>query len=343
MASPISSESGLNPSSGAPQDRDLPEVPNFRYFARNPPSEVLEDGDVRVFVDAPGLSPAEFKRRRLAVTEPHQVSILDARTALAGGNGLAAWTLDTHGFQVFRPPPAMPNWRDTKAVMGDYYPRIIELVRRLTGATRGFPMAKSGGFLFRTEKPLSSLEAYSRFAHTDVGPDNVPSWRRMLVKRGVPEEEAETCDLCMFNVWHPVDRPAFRDPLCLLDAQTANLEEDVCRYKFRVSTDAKDANGEQMYSAKQASNDSGTSLGPLFNSAHRWVYISDQRPSEAWLFKQYDTRPNVAKCTFHNSFHDPFHVQESETPGRRSVEFRLVLSFPKRNERSSSSKPSSKL
>ena len=51
---------------------------------------------------------------------------------------------------------------------------------------------------------------------------------------------------------------------------------------------------------------------------------------EAWLFKQWDTREGVAKASFHTSFHDPFYDAKPDTPGRRSVEFRLLLTFPKK-------------
>ena len=30
-------------------------------------------------------------------------------------------------------------------------------------------------------------------------------------------------------------------------------------------------------------------MGPLYSPGHRWVYVSDMTPSEAWLFKLYDT------------------------------------------------------
>ena len=40
---------------------------------------------------------------------------------------------------------------------------------------------------------------------------------------GVPEAELESVDLCVLGIWHPRDRPAFRDPFCLwmfrLDSQ----------------------------------------------------------------------------------------------------------------------------
>ena len=50
---------------------------------------------------------------------------------------------------------------------------------------------------------------------------------------------------------------------------------------------------------------------------------------EAWMFKQYDTRGGLPKMAFYNSFHDPFHDQWAECPARRSIEARVLLTFPK--------------
>ena len=48
-------------------------------------------------------------------------------------------------------------------------------------------------------------------------------------------------------------------------------------------------------------------------------------PSRTLLFKQWDTREAVAKCTFHTSFRDEFHDDWAECPPRRSIEMRLMV------------------
>ncbi len=52
------------------------------------------------------------------------------------------------------------------------------------------------------------------------------------------------------------------------------------------------------------------------------------RPDEAWFFKQYDTRSNVAQVSFHSSAKDPCHAQDQDLPERASVELRFLLTFP---------------
>jgi hypothetical protein len=63
-----------------------------------------------------------------------------------------------------------------------------------------------------------------------------------------------------------------------------------------------------------------------------FCWTSSKRPEEAWFFKQYDTRPGVPRCTFHSSFIDPFHEKDPDCPERKSAEFRILLTFPKKKE-----------
>merc|ERR1711939_531662 len=106
----------------------------------------------------------------------------------------------------------------------------------------------------RDEKPENMTTAYARFAHTDFGPDYVQTLRESLVRRGVPKEEAETCRMSVVNVWFPIERPAFKDPLCLLDATTVRLEDQHAKYRYLVNPGLKNQDGTQMYSEKNKNN-----------------------------------------------------------------------------------------
>ena len=69
--------------------------------------------------------------------------------------------------------------------------------------------------------------AYANYSHADFCAKALPKWRQELVSRfGASAEEAEECDLCMLNVWHPWGHPAFKDPLCLLDASSVSSYEE---------------------------------------------------------------------------------------------------------------------
>ena len=50
---------------------------------------------------------------------------------------------------------------------------------------------------------------------------------------------------------------------------------------------------------------------------------------EAVIFKQYDFRTNAqSKATFHQAFPDPYHDAWDECPPRRSIECRILLTYP---------------
>ena len=124
---------------------------------------------------------------------------MDARTALPGG--LGAWTLDKHGLMCI-PPQDLPeavDFFDEKKMMEEYVPKIIEVAKKHTGAKEGFyinHLTRVGGF-------NGGGGGYSRFAHTDAGPNTPPLWRKALVdKWGKTPEEAENSELLMVNVWH---------------------------------------------------------------------------------------------------------------------------------------------
>lgn len=159
----------------------------------------------------------------------------------------------------------------------------------------------------------------------------------------VPEEEARTCGLAVFGLWQPVDRPAYKDPICFLDCssvQDFGRESvrwlDLANYlKFdpKMSLEdrlkSKEAVRDVDPTKVPAATQDAPGLAPLFAPQHRWVYCPDMGPDEAALFKQYDWRPSAAttRVSFHSSFSDKFHADWKECPGRRSVECRLVLTF----------------
>lgn len=307
--------------------RDQPGA-KIRYFSpKHAPTDPME---ALLLGEKKGETKEEFKARRQELTEAHEVDILDARSH---NGGLDSWKLDENGFAFIRAPEPLPDMRDRPRVKKEYYPRLVEQVLKSTGASRCFVMSH----LLRTEKPITLTEAYARFAHADYGPEYEPLFRKTLVELyGVPEEEANTCGICASNVWTPMDRPAYRDPLCLLDCSTVDLDKEMVRFLYIGNDEMVSADGSKMHrSAKNASarptvptaGAAAAAMGPMYAPKHRWVFCPDMGLDEAILFKQYDSRKGVrAQTSFHNSFHDTFH-DGHDMPGRRSCEFRLLLTF----------------
>merc|ERR1712118_573223 len=110
-------------------------------------------------------------------TEAHEVRILDARTSLPGG--LEAWSLDTHGFCCVPAPTPVADFTNRALVKAEYYPRMVDRVKRLTGAKEGYIFH----FLIRNENPKNLSMSYARFCHADGGNLSPPFWRKLLVER----------------------------------------------------------------------------------------------------------------------------------------------------------------
>jgi len=262
--------------------------------------------------DDPVMDPDYYKKARHLLTDPRTVTIVDARDAEP--EGLAFWKFDKHGLCCITPPEPV-DFNDEKVVVEEYYPKLKEIVKETTGCLN----VHINSHLIRMPDPPMIFQNPSKFAHCDASKHGPPSWHKFLVKKyGYTEAESQAVDVCMVNVWHPRDHPAYKDPLCLLDGFTVDLENEL--------QDIPMINARGEVNQKMA-----LLVGPSYNPKHRWVYIPDQKPDEAWLFKQYDERDGVAKQAFHNSFVDPYHLNDPSIPGRHSVEFRMYLTFPKKS------------
>lgn len=301
----------------AKSSRDQP-AQRIRYFNPNGPRDgngFLGFGEV----DGNGkkLSPEEFRRRRQETTEPREVMVLDARAPDRGG--LDAWNLEDHGFCFVAAPTPITDFKDKKLIQSEYYSRVAEVVKaQVPNLTNAFPMSH----IVRTEDPANLTAAYAKFAHSDFGPAFEPIFRRMLTTRfGVPEREAQECGLCALNLWAPFDHPAYKDPLCMLDASSVHMEKETVLFLYAGTGGKSDATTYQ-------GQDQAPGIGPIFSPNHRWVFCPDMQPSEAILFKQSDFRKESrSKTCFHNSFPDTFHDAWKDCPRRRSIEVRLLVTW----------------
>lgn len=289
----------------------------------------------------PGMPPEAHARMREQLTETRVVTLVDARSA---EGGLGSWNLDTHGFMCFTPPPLDGvDFTSYKAVRAEYYPRLAELVRKITAARGAYVFQhqtrdEPGGP--EDQKPRKAgapkRQGYADVCHTDYGAESPALLREFLVSNfQVPEEEAEGCEMMVANVWFPWDRPAYLDPLCILDASSVRWPEEVFTLSFSTISICLSGPPEnaavlvQKEFIRRSYVDIDHLACPRFSPTHRWVFCPDMRTDEAWLFKQIDTREGRARQCFHTAFKDPFHEQKPDVPGRRSAEFRILLTFPK--------------
>lgn len=227
------------------------------------------------------------------------MAIHDARPRFVAGE----IALDSQGFVLLPADDTAFDYRDDAAIVRDYYPRAFELAKRATGATRVFPWQH----VVRTETPTSFNDAYARFVHCDYQRGRAEKTARYFLReKGIELDPDTDWEFCWVNVWQPVDVPALRNPLALLDAETL-ADEDLVEYQY------------SGYEKKVVSTMA------TYNPAHRLYYFPAMTPDEALVFKQLDSRPGYAPSCPHTSFDDP--SSPADAPGRRSIEVRLVCAF----------------
>ena len=231
---------------------------------------------------------------RRAHTTKHTVPVEDARGAETG--------LDTTGFTLTRHKPGMTDFGDESAVKTTYYEEVAGVVKRLAGADDVFVTHH----LIRTEDRSDFLTAYARFAHCDYDiTDPAPYSERALAERREALDASRQWTFAWYNTWQPIDRPAVRNPLALIDARSID-PGDILPYH---------------YSGSYAT---GRGSMPLFSPELRFWYVPGMTEEEMLVFKQLDTRPGRALTCPHTSF--DIEVPPA-TPGRRSIEVRMMCAF----------------
>ena len=216
-------------------NRDQPST-LIRYFDPDAPRDEtvcaigVEYTGLLTLGEAPGASKEDYKKRRDSIIRQHAVTVRDARTSRIGG--LTSWKFEVNGFTFVPAPAPVENFQDHACVCREYAPRLLELVKATTGANRAFVIGQQ----VRSEQTGrgTSSSSYARFAHSDYGPEFEPLFRRLLAARyGLPEEEATSCGICCAGFWAPIERPAYKDPLCLLDCSSVDMEKDMIRYIYQ--------------------------------------------------------------------------------------------------------------
>lgn len=312
------------------------------------------------------------EREKLMEVKP--VTVLDGRFLPDGG--LESLGFDTHGLKFLSglPEPPEDAFGSKRQTNQEWLPMIAAQTQQATGAEIVVPFS----FLTRHEDQIDSTHVggnYARFAHADYGPEAPPVARRVLVEMGpkMSPEEAENYEVCFVNLWTPVHHPAYKDPFCLLDATTVPIEaarettttkigETIMAYtpmpsdKTNIAAGIKDEFRKPLerfyrrsYFVKYRPDDEPEQpsdnllIAAKFDPNHRWIFCPDMCPGQAWLFKQWDSRTDVARCSFHTAFTDPKHEEDPTKPGRRSLEVRMCCAFPKKNAEKAGTPGASKL
>jgi hypothetical protein len=228
----------------------------------------------------------------------HTVGIRDLR----GGEPLR---LDEHGAALGHWPSEVRRFDDEAHVRERYYPESAEIIGAVLGADRvvvfDHNVRRGGGGASRDHGHAVGRPV--RHAHTDYTPAS--ALQRLRRELG-PHAEAGLSRFVQVNLWRPIRGPVRDAPLALCDgasiaAQALRAVE--LRYPQRT--------GEIYYLVHEP--------------RQRWYFASDMEADEAWLFKNFDSRPpGPGRAAPHSAFTDPRH--ERVAP-RESIEVRALAIF----------------
>ena len=239
-----------------------------------------------------------------AEAEQHATAIHNLRPAAS------EFLLDDAGFQLLTHRSAVANFWDEEEIKRVYYPKSIDLLKRVTGATdvRIFDHTlrrRVPGEGDRSAKPGVPRQPANR-VHVDQTAASGVSRLRLEF----PDEADELLRrrVAIVNLWRPIKAPVLDAPLAICDARSVAPQD-------LVASDLvfRDRRGE--------------TYNVVHNPAQRWFYAPEMRTDEVLLLKCFDSRDDGAVARFapHTAFIDPTAPQDA--PPRESIELRSYLIF----------------
>jgi len=236
--------------------------------------------------------------RSTAVYREHTVEIRDMRPAAS------TFSLDREGFELLT-APARVDLDDEDAIRTHYYPQMVSLLKKVTGAARVvvFDHTIRRRIAGAADRSSGVPRQPVPRVHNDYTVKSGPQRVRDLL--GDEAEDLLKRRFAVVNVWRPINGPVVDSPLAVCDARSVH-EKDL------VATDLiyPDRTGE-IYYAK-------------FNPAHRWYYAPAMRNEEVILIKCYDSLDDGrARFVPHSAFVDP--TTPAGAPPRQSIELRTLV------------------
>ncbi len=276
-------------------------------------------------------------------TVPLEVAMRDARAELG-----AAASLDAHGFCLRAWPSSCADLASDAAVVRDYYPDVVALVRAETGARDvvvkghkryasraaaaeaadaclrgGCATVKAGGVGAAVHVDYTARAAAARVAALlRDGKFHADSATRARLDRALEAEGggARGADallsrrrVVLVNVWcNAAATPVRAKPLAVCDARSVGRDDF-----FTITlADCSETHDAESYVLEA---DEATAR------RHRWYFYPRMRGDERLLFKIADTRADVAQRAFHAAFDDP--SEPRDVPPRQALAVRAVAIF----------------
>jgi hypothetical protein len=234
------------------------------------------------------------------------VTVSDMRAADPAG-----FSLDREGFTMVTAATSVRDFFDRAEVLRVYTREACELVRSVTGcaatAVLNAPVVRVSGRV--GERPAGSTFT-GDFVHADFS----SAAAEQMLRRNLPPDEAAARlagRYSVFNVWRTFSGPPQDVPLALCDTRSvAPHDKQYCSITMKAAT------GETL---------TWENITYLHSPAHRWWYCADMNPDEAYVFRSFDSDPDLAEQVPHSAF-----VNEScpdSAPPRASIEIRIFAFY----------------
>ncbi|KAJ7278463.1 hypothetical protein C8J57DRAFT_1307042 [Mycena rebaudengoi] len=254
------------------------------------------------------VPPADGQRAYVSVNVNAATSERDRNFSLSHQN-VEIENLRGKEDTIFHSPAKHTTFKNDAEVESEYYPESIELIKRLTGATRVVLFDHT----IRRRRPNEIDDGPTKRqpvsqAHIDQSSAAaVARVHRHLPAEDVPELLKHRFQI--INLWRPISHAAVDWPLALCDFRSVDPKTDI----VPVALVYPDREGE--------------TLGVKYNPKHRWTYFSGVTPEEAILIKCYDSLQDgsVALFTPHTGFADP--TTPPDAPLRESIELRALVFY----------------
>lgn len=241
--------------------------------------------------------PEPGKKQNSRIADKHTIPFYDVRPEMDDVD------LDDNGFCFIRDPLPGLDFFDPDTVRDKYYSKCVELVKRVTGASRVIAFdhnVRDKGLADRPE-----IDIPVRYAHNDYTDTSSPQRVHDLMgdeATGLLERR-----YMFINVWRALRGPVLDTPLAVCDASSLGADDF-------IPTDLKyrDRTGE-IYSFS-------------FSENHRWYFLRNMQDDEILLLKCFDSATDGrARYTAHSAFRDP--RAPADVLPRRSIEVRTIAYF----------------
>lgn len=220
------------------------------------------------------------------------------------------FSIDKEGFSVESFKTEYQDWEDEDSVRKNFYPEIVEFVKKTTGAKRVLVFdhtirTKTNDKKKLTQETNTSQRAPVMLVHCDYTAESGPVRVKQLLKDEA--DELLSRRVAFLNVWKPIHRVVEERPLAMCDVGTSPSDDF-----FKLYLNYRDRLGEN-YVMRHSPN-------------HKWWYFPNMTPEQVIILKTYESETDGrARFVGHSAFDDP--NSAADAPARESVEIRTIAFF----------------